>query len=176
MSPRTLYKSKLKFPITHRDLEGTIRDVLPSKTDADDILARLWRCVENVKRAVLVFNNVHVKLGPLRSAHAARHLAFPGGLCVHRDDCLLPNLDCWANTSSLTIRKKESAVRCKLLGFFCFIFPPHSLTHRIFSMRIPFPWDQVKIGWDLVMLFPSTVCCYHDSYVIFTQFPCRTEN
>lgn len=108
LSPPTLYKSKLKLHITHRDLEGTVRDVLPSKTDADDILARLRRCVEDVKRAVLIFNNVHVELGPLGGAHAACHLAFPSSLCVHCDDCLFTNLDCWANTSALRIGKKGS--------------------------------------------------------------------
>lgn len=124
LSPPTLYKSKLKLHITHRDLEGTVRDVLPSKTDADDILARLRRCVEDVKRAVLIFNNVHVELGPLGGAHAACHLAFPSSLCVHCDDCLFTNLDCWANTGALRIGKKGSVVRCELL-----LLSLHTHTH-----------------------------------------------
>lgn len=101
--------------ITHRDLEGTVRDVLPSKTDADDILARLRRCVEDVECAVFIFNNVHVKLCPLGCAHTACHLAFPSSLGIHCDDCLLANLDSWANTGALRIEKKTSVVRCIFL-------------------------------------------------------------
>lgn len=86
--------------MTHRDLEGTVGDVLPSKTNADDILARLRRSVKDVECAVFVFNNVHVKLRPLGRAHTARHLAFPSSLGVDCDDCLLTNLDGWANTSA----------------------------------------------------------------------------
>lgn len=87
--------------ITHRDLEGTVGDVLPSKADADDILARLRRRVEDVERAVFIFHNVHVELGPLGRAHAARHLPFSGGFGVHRDDGLLSDLYGWANTGTL---------------------------------------------------------------------------
>lgn len=106
---------KLKMNVTHRDLEGTVRDVLPSKTHADDILARLRCCVEDVKRAVLVFHNVHIEFGPLGGAHAACHLAFPSSLCVHCDDCLFTNLDCRTNTGTLRIGKRRSVVRCDLL-------------------------------------------------------------
>lgn len=81
-------------------MEGTVRDVFPSKTDADDILARLRRRVEDVKRAVLIFNNVHVELRALRCAHTACHLAFPSSLGVHCDDCLFANLDRWANAGA----------------------------------------------------------------------------
>lgn len=86
--------------ITHRDLERTVRDVLPSEADADHILARLWRRVEDVECAVLIFNHVHVKLRPLWRADAARHLAFSGSLGVHRDNRLFANLDSWANTGT----------------------------------------------------------------------------
>lgn len=106
---------KVKRHITHRDLEGTVRDVLPSKTDADDILARLRRRVEDVERAVLVFNNVHVELRPLGCAHTARHLAFPSSLGVHCDDCLFANLDSRANTGTLRIEKKGSVLRFVLI-------------------------------------------------------------
>lgn len=92
--------------ITHRDLEGTVRDVLPSKTDADDILARLRGRVEDVKRAVLIFNDIHVELRPLGCAHAACHLALSSRLGIHCNDCLFANLDRWANTSALNIGKK----------------------------------------------------------------------
>lgn len=95
------------MPITHRDLEGTVRDVLPSKADADDILARLRRRVEDVESAVLVFDNVHVELRPLGCAHTACHLSFPSSLGVHCDDCLFANLDGWADTSALNIEKKR---------------------------------------------------------------------
>lgn len=78
--------------ITHRDLEGAVGDVLPSKTDADDILARLRRRVEDVECAVLVFNDVHVELRPLWGAHAAGHLAFPSSLGIHCDNCILGGL------------------------------------------------------------------------------------
>lgn len=96
----TLYKSKVKMHITHRDLEGTVGDVLPSETDADDILARLRCRVEDVKCAVLIFYNINVKLCPLGRAHAACHFAFTSSLGVDSDDCLFANLDGWANTST----------------------------------------------------------------------------
>lgn len=89
---------------THRDLEGTVGDVLPSETDTDDILARLWRRVEDVKCAVLVFNNINIELGTLRRDHTARHLAFPRCLGINCDDGLLANLDSWSNTSALGIQ------------------------------------------------------------------------
>lgn len=87
--------------ITHRDLEGAVRDMLPSKADADDILARLWCCVEDVKCAIFIFNNVNVELCPLRCAHTACDLAFPSSLGINCDDCLFANLDCWTNTRTL---------------------------------------------------------------------------
>lgn len=79
-------------------MERTVGDVLPSEADADHILARLRRRVEDVEGAVLVFDHVHVQLGALGRAHAARHLAFPGGLGVHLDDRLLADLDGGADT------------------------------------------------------------------------------
>lgn len=81
-------------------MEGTVGDVLPSETDADDILARLWCRIEDVECAVLIFYNIHVKLRPFGRAHAACHFAFTGSLGVHSDDCLFANLDGWANTSA----------------------------------------------------------------------------
>lgn len=98
--------------ITHRDLEGAVRDVLASKTDADDILARLRCCVEDVECAVLVFDNVHIELRPLGRTHTACHLAFPSSLGVHCDDGLFADLDSWTNASALKIEKKGSGVRC----------------------------------------------------------------
>lgn len=86
--------------ITHRDLEGTVGDVLPSEADADDVLAGLRRRVEDVERAVLILYDIHVKLRPLRRAHAACHLAFPSSLGVHCDDGLLTNLDGRTNTGT----------------------------------------------------------------------------
>lgn len=128
---------KVKLRITHRDLEGTVGDVLPSETDTDDILARLRRCVEDVKCAVLVFNNVHVELCPLGCDHTACHLAFPRRLGIDCDDCLLTNLDRWANTSALRIKNSSD--------FFFYLVETqtgtHSLshTHITFSMHIPQP-------------------------------------
>lgn len=95
--------NKSELLSTHRDLEGTVRDVLPSEANADDILARLRCRVEDVECAVLVFNNVHVELRPLGRAHATCHLPFPSSLGVHCDDCLFANLDGRANTSTLRI-------------------------------------------------------------------------
>lgn len=85
---------------THRDLEGAVGNVLSSKTHADYVLARLWRCVEDVKSAILIFHYVHVQLRPLRRAHAARHLSFSCSLGVDCDDRLLADLDGWADASA----------------------------------------------------------------------------
>lgn len=126
-----------KLYITHRDLEGTVRDVLASKTDTDDILARLWRCIEDVKCAVLIFDNIHIKLGPLRGAHTARHLAFPSCLCVHCDDCLFTDLDSWANTGTLRIGKIGSGVKLKLL--LLSLKNAHMQNLMIICMHIPHP-------------------------------------
>ena len=97
--------------LTHRDLEGTVRDVLSSETDTDDILSRLRGRVEDVKCAILILNNIHIELCPLWRAHTARHLAFPSSFSIHCDDCLFADLDCWANTGTLRIGRKRSVMR-----------------------------------------------------------------
>lgn len=112
--------------MTHRDLEGTVGDVLPSKADADDILARLRRRVEDVKRAVFIFHDVHIQLRPLGRDHAARHLAFPGGLGVNCDDRLLADLDSRANAGAFRVKK----VRCQMLFDLFTGKHSHSQTHN----------------------------------------------
>lgn len=78
---------------THHHVEGTVGDVLPSEPDGDDVFPRLRRRVVDVERSVRVLHHVHVQLRPVRGGHLAGDLPFAGGLGVHRDDRLLPDLN-----------------------------------------------------------------------------------
>lgn len=78
-------------------MEGAVGDVLSSEADGDDILPG-FRCrVVNVEGSICVFYHVHVQFCPIGRRHFAGDFTFASCLGVHRDDCLLTNLDGRAN-------------------------------------------------------------------------------
>lgn len=85
---------------TYQHMEGAVGDVLASKADGDDVLARLGGCVVDVEGTIVVLNHVHVKLCPIRRGHRARHLPLAGCFGIYRDHRLLPDLDAGAQAGT----------------------------------------------------------------------------
>ncbi len=90
----------------YRDLEGAVGDELSTEAHTDDVFARLGCRVEDVKCSILIFNDIHIHLASIRSAHRARHLALPSMLCIHRDDRLLSDLNSRTNSSTYRMQRK----------------------------------------------------------------------